>query len=140
MLEITETVLMQDTDVAVDRVRALKDLGVSIALDDFGTGYSSLSYLRRFPVDVLKIDRSFVHALDVGDEPLRLVEAIVALGDALGLQCLAEGIEHDTELHVLRDLGCDLAQGNYFAGAMPPATVGRYLASRLPGLVVGLPA
>ena len=138
VLEITESVLMQDTDMAVARVEALKDLGVHLALDDFGTGYSSLSYLRRFPVDVLKIDRSFVNALRVGEEPLRLIEAIVALGGALGLQCLAEGIEREEDLFVLRELGCELAQGNYFAGAMPPAALGRYLAGRLPGLVVGV--
>ncbi len=140
MLEITESVLMRDTDVAVARVRALKDLGVHVALDDFGTGYSSLSYLRRFPVDVLKIDRSFVHALLAGREPMRLVEAIVAMGDALGLECAAEGIEHEDELRLVRDIGCDLAQGIYFAGPMPPHALGRYLSSRLPGLVVGLPA
>jgi EAL domain-containing protein (putative c-di-GMP-specific phosphodiesterase class I) len=129
VLEITESVLMQDTALTVSRLRQLKDLGVRLALDDFGTGYSSLSYLRRFPVDVLKIDRSFVSSLRVGDDLRRLTEAIIALGAALGLECLAEGIEHVEELDLLRQLGCELGQGSYFAWPMPPALLEGYMRS-----------
>jgi diguanylate cyclase (GGDEF)-like protein len=127
VLEITESVLMQDTALTSSRLRQLKDLGVRLALDDFGTGYSSLSYLRRFPVDVLKIDRSFVSSLRVGDDLRRLTEAIIALGAALGLECLAEGIEHVEELDLLRHLGCELGQGSYFAWPMPAALLEGYM-------------
>ncbi|MHB8682622.1 MAG: putative bifunctional diguanylate cyclase/phosphodiesterase [Acidimicrobiales bacterium] len=136
VLEITESVFMQDTDVTMARLRALDALGVRLALDDFGTGYSSLSYLRRFPVDVLKIDRSFVSALRSGDDHERLTEAIIALGGALGLQCLAEGVEHPEELAVLRALGCDLAQGHLFARPMPAGALEQFLDQRPPGLLV----
>jgi diguanylate cyclase (GGDEF)-like protein len=127
VLEITESVLMQDTALTMGQLRKLKELGVRLALDDFGTGYSSLSYLRRFPVDILKIDRTFVSALLVGDDLRRLTEAILALGGALGLQCLAEGIEHVEELELLRELGCEQGQGSYFARPMPAALLEGYM-------------
>jgi diguanylate cyclase (GGDEF)-like protein len=113
-LEITETALLLDNDVTRVTISGLKDLGVRIAIDDFGTGYSSLSYLRRFRVDALKIDRSFVEALDdhSGDEPL--VHAIIQLASTLGLSVVAEGVETQEQLSVLRTLGCDIAQGYFF--------------------------
>jgi EAL domain-containing protein (putative c-di-GMP-specific phosphodiesterase class I) len=114
VLEITETVMMSDTDVAIERLNDLKALGVRIALDDFGTGYSSLSYLSRFPVDILKMDRSFL----AGGEESSLAAAIIAIGDRLGLEVVAEGIEHEEQSDSLRDLGCQLGQGFLFARPM----------------------
>ena len=116
-LEITETVLMADADHAVQRLRELKELGVRLALDDFGTGYSSLSYLSRFPVDVLKMDRSFLSA-GASPEASDLANAVVALGATLSLEVVAEGIEQSEQWENLRELGCDLGQGFYFARPM----------------------
>jgi EAL domain-containing protein (putative c-di-GMP-specific phosphodiesterase class I) len=117
VLEITESVLMDDTELAVERLKALKDLGVGLALDDFGTGYSSLSYLSKFPVDILKMDRSF---LQEGSSPEAhsLATAVVGLGATLALEVVAEGIEHEAQWDTLRDLGCDLGQGYLFARPM----------------------
>lgn len=116
-LEITESVLMTDTDLVVQRLRSLKGLGIRLALDDFGTGYSSLSYLSRFPVDVLKMDRSFLRKGAAPDES-GLATAVIALGSTMGLEVVAEGIETRAQWEALRDLGCDLGQGFYFAEAM----------------------
>ena len=116
-LEITESVLMADTDLAVRRLSDLKALGVTLALDDFGTGYSSLSYLSRFPVDILKMDRSF---LQEGTTPgsHSLATAVVGLGATLALEVVAEGIELPEQAESLRTLGCDLGQGFHFARPM----------------------
>ena len=116
ILEITESVLMHDTAQTTSRLNELKALGVQLAVDDFGTGYSSLSYLRGFPVDILKIDRSFVSALDEAtEEDLALPRAIAALGRELNLQTIAEGIETREQLSQIRTMLCDHAQGYYFA-------------------------
>jgi len=125
-LEITESVLMADTDLAVTRLAELKELGIRLALDDFGTGYSSLSYLSKFPVDVLKMDRSF---LQDGASPQQadLATAVVALGSTLSLEVVAEGIEMPEQWHTLRDLGCDLGQGFYFARPMNVAATREFL-------------
>jgi EAL domain-containing protein (putative c-di-GMP-specific phosphodiesterase class I) len=101
---------------------------VRLAFDDFGTGYSSLSYLRRFPVDLLKIDRSFVAALSTGGEVPLIVQAIIALGDALGLATVAEGVEDRQELDMLRNVGCRLGQGFHFARPMAVPELEQYLA------------
>jgi diguanylate cyclase (GGDEF)-like protein/PAS domain S-box-containing protein len=111
LLEITETALVRDTDAAISRLTALKRLGVSIAIDDFGTGYSSLGYLRQFPVDALKIDRSFINAMAESPESTVLIHAMVALAHALGLGTVAEGIEETDQLEVLREQGCQRGQG-----------------------------
>jgi diguanylate cyclase (GGDEF)-like protein/PAS domain S-box-containing protein len=116
-LEITETVLMADTEQAVQRLCELKELGVRLALDDFGTGYSSLSYLSKFPVDILKMDRSFLRA-GASPEASDLATAVVALGATLDLEVVAEGIELREQWETLRDLGCDLGQGYFFAKPM----------------------
>ena len=110
-LELTEHTLMQDTASTVDALHALRSQGVHLSIDDFGTGYSSLSYLKRFPVESLKIDRSFIDGL--GDEPedTSIVEAIIRLAHALELSAVAEGLETPTQLEILRTLGCDYAQG-----------------------------
>ena len=118
LLEITESVLMRDTDDAARVLRELKALGVTLALDDFGTGYSSLSYLQRFPIDVLKIDRSFVSPMAVHDYDPRLVRAIIVLGESLGMRIVAEGIETVGQLDALRALGCEMGQGYLIAYPM----------------------
>ena len=123
VLEITETVLMHDTEATISRLAALKALGVRLAVDDFGTGYSSLRYLRRFPIDILKMAKPFVDGLaEVDDEEGRaLARAIVDLASSLKLSCIAEGIEVGAQAVMLHELGCGLGQGFHFARPMPPA-------------------
>jgi diguanylate cyclase (GGDEF)-like protein len=118
-LEITEAVLLADDDRPLSRVRSLRSLGVRVAVDDFGTGYASLGYLKRFPVDGIKIDRSFVQGLGPGTSDRAIAAAIVALGHSLGLEVVAEGVETEEHLSVLRDLGCDTAQGFLFGEPLP---------------------
>jgi diguanylate cyclase (GGDEF)-like protein/PAS domain S-box-containing protein len=115
VLEITETAMMHETDATIDKLLALKALGVRLAVDDFGTGYSSLSYLQRFPVDILKIDRSFVAAMEEEAENSSLAPAIVSLAHTLRLDAVAEGVETIGQADALAGLGCDLAQGFYFS-------------------------
>jgi diguanylate cyclase (GGDEF)-like protein len=114
-LEITESAMMHDTETAVARLLELKALGVSLAVDDFGTGYSSLSYLQRFPIDSLKIDRSFVAGIDGDAEQSALARAIVRLAQTLQLHAVAEGVETATQLERLKELGCRYAQGFFLA-------------------------
>ncbi len=114
-LEITETALMRDPDETARRLRAIKDLGVRIAIDDFGTGYSSFAHLQRFPVDALKIDRSFIFQLADNPEGETLLRTLVKLGKALCMETVAEGIERQHELTLLRDEQCDSGQGYLFA-------------------------
>ena len=124
VLEITETVMMADPDTASAQLADLKSLGVRIAMDDFGTGYSSLSYLSRLPVDILKMDRSF---LATGNTDSGLAAAIIAIGERLGLEVVAEGIEEPEQIGTLRDLGCELGQGFLFARPMPQLDLVSYL-------------
>ena len=126
-LEITESMLIDDPEVAVVKLKELRALGVRIAMDDFGTGYSSLSYLSRFPVDVIKMDRSFLRP-QPSREALDLSSAVVALGSSLALDVVAEGIELDDQLQRLRDLGCEFGQGFHFAHPMESSDLGDYLA------------
>jgi diguanylate cyclase (GGDEF)-like protein/PAS domain S-box-containing protein len=128
-LEITESVLMDDTELAVSRLRDLKALGVRLALDDFGTGYSSLSYLSRFPVDILKMDRSFLREGSSPDSH-SLASAVVALGSTLALEVVAEGIEAPEQAESLRALGCDLGQGFLFARPLDAETSLSFTADR----------
>jgi EAL domain-containing protein (putative c-di-GMP-specific phosphodiesterase class I) len=116
--------MMADADVAVQRLRALKALGVMIAMDDFGTGYSSLSYLSRLPVDILKMDRSF---LSGGMDDNGLAAAIMAISERLGLEVVAEGIEHDHQIDSLQSLGFALGQGFLFGHPMPHGSLDEYL-------------
>jgi EAL domain-containing protein (putative c-di-GMP-specific phosphodiesterase class I) len=118
-VELTETVLLRDVDAAVRRLELLRRTGVRLSLDDFGTGYSSLSYLTRFPIDVVKIDRSFVSQLGVDERDSSVVTMIVGMARTLGLVAVAEGVESETQLRVLRDLGCAQAQGYLFAKPQP---------------------
>ena len=129
VVEITETALMRDADAAAARLRALKELGVMVAIDDFGTGYSSLAYLRQFPVDALKIDRSFVTAVVDSPESATLVHTLVELGRNLGLETLAEGIEDSLQLERLRAHDCDLGQGFFFSEPVEPEVVETMLRS-----------
>ncbi len=126
-LEVTESSLMRDAEATVARLRRLKDLGVMIAIDDFGTGYSSLAYLRQFPVDVLKIDGSFVAELDGSPDHAALVHTLVELGRILGLVTLAEGIEEPVQLQDLRAELCDRGQGFLVSPPVPPGEFGRLL-------------
>ncbi len=118
-LEITESALMNDAASALRVLRALKDLGVTLAIDDFGTGYSSLSHLQRFPLDILKIDKSFVDELGVDQGGAEIVAAVVKLAHALGLQVIAEGVETERQLDALLRLDCDFAQGYLFSRPVP---------------------
>lgn len=113
-LEITESMMMQDTARVADKVRLLRDAGIGIAIDDFGTGYSALAYLQKLPVSVLKIDRSFVSDLD-GLMTNPIVSAITGIAKGFGLQLIAEGVEHAQQARTLKELGCDIMQGYYFA-------------------------
>ena len=118
MLEITESVLISDVQLAIKRLSALRKLGVRIALDDFGTGYSSLSYILQLPIDVLKIDKQFIDSVDLDDRESRLTAAIVGLARTLDLRCVAEGIERPSQHERLKELGCDYAQGVLLAHPM----------------------
>jgi diguanylate cyclase (GGDEF)-like protein/PAS domain S-box-containing protein len=123
-LEITESILMNDAEGTIETLGKLRRLGVRLAIDDFGTGYSSLSYLRRLPVDVLKIDRSFVSVVDAGADEAALVRSIVSLGKSLRLETIAEGIEQPGQLAELRSLGTRMGQGYYFAKPLDPSEIG----------------
>jgi diguanylate cyclase (GGDEF)-like protein/PAS domain S-box-containing protein len=117
-LELTETAIMENGDAAVEILQALKRLGVRLSVDDFGTGYSSLSYLRRFPLDVLKVDRSFVRDLGEDRTDQEVVRAVIDLAHALGLEVIAEGVETQTQWDCLHSLGCDALQGYLFSPAV----------------------
>jgi diguanylate cyclase (GGDEF)-like protein/PAS domain S-box-containing protein len=141
-LEITETAMMGDTDLTIATLRACKELGVQLAIDDFGTGYSSLSYLLRFPVDTLKIDRSFVQALGHDKGAVAIVRAVTATSRALGLDVTVEGIESPAQLRRLRGLGCRRGQGYLFARPQPVAVIEELLAAGgrcLPGVPLPRP-
>jgi diguanylate cyclase (GGDEF)-like protein len=118
-LEITETLAMQNAEVSLTVLRALKDLGVRIAIDDFGTGYSSLSYLRTFPIDTLKIDESFVRSLNVGDVRAEIPAAMIALAHSLDIRVVGEGVEEEVQWLILREQGCDEVQGFLFSRPVP---------------------
>ncbi|MCQ6257009.1 bifunctional diguanylate cyclase/phosphodiesterase [Pseudomonas sp. Q11] len=119
-LEITESVLMQNVDTTVAILKAIKQLGIRLAIDDFGTGYSSLSYLQKFPVDVLKIDQSFVGDLSIDSNDAKLVSTIISLGKSLNLHIIAEGVETLEQLEFLKIHQCEEAQGYYFSKAVEP--------------------
>ena len=123
ILEITESVLMDERTGAGNKLAALRSLGLRLAVDDFGTGYSSLLYLRRYPLDMLKIDRSFVAGLVDNPEDATIVDAVVRLGHSFGLQTVAEGVETAEQLSLLRKIGCDLGQGYFWGRPLPPETL-----------------
>jgi EAL domain-containing protein (putative c-di-GMP-specific phosphodiesterase class I) len=124
IIEITESLLLNDTEATLDRLRRLKALGIRVAIDDFGTGYASLAYLRQFPVDIIKIDKSFVAGAGDGlDGSSALARGIVQLGQTLRLSTIAEGIETAEQLAELRTAGCPYGQGFYFAGPVGAAEI-----------------
>ncbi len=126
-LEITETVMVRDAEGLGEALEALKSLGVRLVLDDFGTGYSSLSYLTRLPLDVLKVDRSFVDGLGSEPRDTAITETIIAMSRALSLDVVAEGVETAEHVRELSRLGCGLAQGFHFSRAVPPEEIDRAL-------------
>ncbi len=132
-LEITETALLHDEAAAISVLEELRGMGVGIALDDFGTGYSSLSYLLRLPVDTLKIDRSFIQRVDSEPADAALVGAIISMAKIRGLRVVAEGVESDEHLAVLRELGCDEVQGHLFSAALPASEVPRLVREVMAG-------
>jgi EAL domain-containing protein (putative c-di-GMP-specific phosphodiesterase class I) len=117
--EITESVILEHAEPAQSILARLRNLGVSLCMDDFGTGYSSLGYLHRFPIDELKIDRSFVARMEYDSRNEQLVQAIVGLARNLGVKVVAEGVESREQLATLREMGCDLAQGFLFSEPLP---------------------
>jgi diguanylate cyclase (GGDEF)-like protein len=119
VLEITERTLMVNSPLIRKQLDDLKQLGVRLAIDDFGTGYSSLAYLRSFPIDIVKIDQSFVDSLDKDEQSVALVRSIISIAEALGLDTVAEGVETAAQLQILRRLGCQVAQGHLFSRAVP---------------------
>ena len=141
ILEVTESVILDDAEIGLTVLTELQRLGTEIAIDDFGTGYASLSYLARFPAHTLKIDRSFISRL--GNERTRaIVIAMIELAHGLGLRAVAEGIETEEQLAILTDLGCDLGQGYYFARPMAVADVDALLRTEtsFPALIRGASA
>jgi diguanylate cyclase (GGDEF)-like protein/PAS domain S-box-containing protein len=130
-LELTETILMQEADMVIGMLRSLKSMGVSLSIDDFGTGYSSLSYLRQFPVDRLKIDKSFVHNIDNAEGDALIVNAVTSLGRSLNLKVVAEGVETETQARFLRERGCDEGQGFLFYKPLTVDEMGLLLGKQL---------
>ena len=136
-LEVTEGLIMRNTEKSIEILRRLKDFGVAIAIDDFGTGHSSLSYLRRLPLDVLKIDRSFVQGIGQNTEDDAIARAIISLAQSLGLSVTAEGIETPEQASLLREWSCNSGQGYLFSRPLAPedfpAFLSRHLAGNGPG-------
>jgi EAL domain-containing protein (putative c-di-GMP-specific phosphodiesterase class I) len=143
-IEITETVLLdRSTKLIGDTLAALRAAGVSIALDDFGTGYASLAHLTRFPISCLKIDRRFVAALGTDSAEALVAQSVIGLARGLGVETVAEGVETETQRAMLRELGCDIAQGWLIARPLTPAAARRYITRLAPcrpcaGKVLGL--
>jgi diguanylate cyclase (GGDEF)-like protein len=130
-LEITEDVVMEEADLVIGTLEELKSLGVELVIDDFGTGYSSLAYLKRFPVDTLKVDRSFIEGLGKDRNDTMIVSATISLAHALGMKVVAEGVGTAEQLEHLRELGCDLVQGHYFTQPLAAEAASAFLATNL---------
>ena len=136
-LEITESTIMENADLAVEKLGRLKELGIQISIDDFGTGYSSMSYLQRFPLDHLKIDLSFVSRMNADTESQEIVKAIIQLAHSLGLKVIAEGVEHANQHELLHGMQCEYGQGYLFSRPVPGPEAEAYIRSRL---TVAVPA
>jgi predicted signal transduction protein with EAL and GGDEF domain len=132
-LEITESLAMQKPELTRSTLRDLRALGVRLAIDDFGTGYSSLAFLREFPIDTLKVDRTFVQDIDRDVGAATIVVTVIAMARTLGLQVVAEGVEREEQLRVLRELGCDRAQGYLFGRALWPGELRDHLRAAVRG-------
>jgi diguanylate cyclase (GGDEF)-like protein len=138
IIEITENLLLKDAELARSRLSALRALGIKVAVDDFGTGYSSLAYLDRYPVDILKIDRSFVDPLGGSAKSAALVRSIIDMASALEIDAIAEGVEDERQLATLQSLGCHLAQGFFFARPRPAGDIIALLAAAVPAEEIAL--
>jgi EAL domain-containing protein (putative c-di-GMP-specific phosphodiesterase class I) len=136
VLEITETALVEDA-AALEQLQQLRDRGIRIAVDDFGTGYSSISYLTRLPVDILKLDQSFVAELNGQSPGSAVAEAVIRLGQALHLDTVAEGVENIAQANELVLLGCQRAQGYYFARPLPAAEAEAFVRELIPAAAIG---
>jgi EAL domain-containing protein (putative c-di-GMP-specific phosphodiesterase class I) len=131
-LELTESVLMKRVEATVIILKALRERGVHVAIDDFGTGYSSLSYLRKFPIDTLKIDQSFVRQIGAGGDDAAIVTAVISMARSLKLRVIAEGVETKAELEFLQAHHCDNAQGFYFSKPVPAEEFAKLLTRGVP--------
>ena len=133
-LEITEGVLIDNDSYVVSALNSLKEMGIRLALDDFGTGYSSLGYLRKFPLDILKIDKSFVKDILVDPDSASITTAIIALSRSLKLDTIAEGVETKEQMELLLQNGCEKQQGNYFSPPLSLADLEIFLQHGIPGI------
>ena len=131
-IEITESLLLDVATVVSDKLLALRDAGIQVALDDFGTGYSSLSYLKKYDIDYLKIDQTFIRNLTPGSSDLALCEAIIVMAHKLNLKVIAEGVETEEQRQLMLAAGCDYAQGYLFARPMPAHEFEAWLAGHKP--------
>jgi EAL domain-containing protein (putative c-di-GMP-specific phosphodiesterase class I) len=130
ILEITESFMLQETESTLAKLHELKKVGIRLAIDDFGTGYSSLSYLQRFPIDILKIDKSFIDKIGNGEEGKAVARAIIMMGDSLNLKTIAEGIERPEQILALQHLGCGAGQGFHFAKPLTADEMEFFLAEK----------
>jgi EAL domain-containing protein (putative c-di-GMP-specific phosphodiesterase class I) len=126
-LEITESALMKNPEEAGSILRSLRELGVKVSIDDFGTGYSSLSYLKRFPVSILKIDQSFVREIVNSSDDQAIAEAVIALAKGMNLMVVAEGVETEAQLKILKVLECDKVQGYFFSRPISPDAIASFV-------------
>lgn len=131
-LEITETILMKNAKPDIEALQALSSMGMRFAIDDFGTGYSSLTYLKRFPIDILKIDKAFVHDVTSNADDAAIVRAIITMAHSLGMKTVAEGVETREQLDFLRTQGCDYAQGYYFSQPLSGPEIEHLMKVNLP--------
>ena len=129
-IEITESIMIDSADNALQRIDELKQLGFKVAIDDFGTGYSSLSYLNSFPTDMLKIDKSFIDNMSLNESSKQYVAMIISIGHTLDLKVISEGVESDDQVKVLKSIGCDYIQGYVWGKPMPLEDANRLVASR----------
>jgi EAL domain-containing protein (putative c-di-GMP-specific phosphodiesterase class I) len=138
-LELTESLLMKHAEAAISTLQSLREVGIQVAMDDFGAGYSSLSYLRKFPLDALKIDQSFVRQISAAGEDTAIVTAVIGMAQSLKLRVIAEGVETREELEFLRARDCDEAQGYYFSRPVPAEEFEKLLRTGMvePALVQG---
>ena len=119
VVEITERLLLDPAEHVITEINKLRDAGIGVSLDDFGTGYSSLAYLKKFDIDFLKIDKTFIHNLSPDSDDMALCEAIIVMAHKLGLKVIAEGVETEDQYDLLVNVGCDYAQGNLFSKPLP---------------------
>ena len=128
-IEITESIMIESINKAMNRINAIHDMGIMIAIDDFGTGYSSLSYLNEFPANLLKIDKSFIDKLNTNDKSKQYVAGIINLGHTMGFDVISEGVEEDAQIETLREIGCDLIQGFIWGKPLLPEDAGKLITS-----------